>query len=115
MARASQVAEPLYSEEEGRRSIDPVVLSSDSTAPASGRGYVSFPEVETVAADAACKTPHICKKVFQDGRVLSTAYERPMTMKGGHPWRALDITTARFSRDTSVLPYHRPGWIPGIP
>ena len=92
-----------------------MVLSSDSTAPASGRGYVSFPEVETVAADAACKTPHICKKVFQDGRVLSTAYERPMTMKGGHPWQALDITTARFSRDTSVLPYHRPGWIPGIP
>ena len=46
----------------------------------------SFPEVETVVADAAYKTPHICKKVFRDGRVLSTAYKRPMTMKGGHPW-----------------------------
>ena len=46
----------------------------------------TFPEVETVVADAAYKTPHICKKVFQDGRVLSTAYKRPMTMKGGHPW-----------------------------
>ena len=28
-------------------------------------------------ADAAYKTPHICKKVFGDGRVLSTAYKRP--------------------------------------
>ena len=39
-------------------------------------------------ADAAHKAPHICKKVFQDGRVLSTAYKRPMTMTGGHPWWA---------------------------
>ena len=37
-------------------------------------------------ADSAYKTPHICKKVFDDGRVLSTAYKRPMTMKDGHPW-----------------------------
>ena len=46
----------------------------------------SFPEVETVVADSAYKTPHICKKVFDDGRVLSTAYKRPQTMKGGHEW-----------------------------
>ena len=46
----------------------------------------SFPQVQTIVADAAYKTPHICKKVFTDGRVLSTAYERPQTMKGGHPW-----------------------------
>jgi len=45
-----------------------------------------FPEVETVVADSAYKTPHICKKVFQDNRVLSTAYKRPQTMKGGHEW-----------------------------
>ena len=45
-----------------------------------------FPEVETVVADSAYKTPHICKKVFDDGRVLSTAYKRPQTMKGGHEW-----------------------------
>ena len=32
------------------------------------------------------KTPHICKKVFGDGRVLSTAYKRPQTMKNGHEW-----------------------------
>ena len=45
-----------------------------------------FPEIETVVADAAYKAPHICKKVFDDGRVLSTAYKRPQTMKGGHKW-----------------------------
>ena len=28
----------------------------------------AFPEVETVVADSAYKTPHICKKVFDDGR-----------------------------------------------
>ena len=43
-----------------------------------------FPQVETIVADSAYKTPHICKKVFNDGRVLSTAYKRPQTMKGGH-------------------------------
>lgn len=46
----------------------------------------AFPEIETIVADAAYKTPHICKKVFDDSRVLSTAYKRPQTMKGGHPW-----------------------------
>ena len=44
----------------------------------------SFLEIETVVADSAYKTPHICKKVFEDSRVLSTAYKRPITMKGGH-------------------------------
>ena len=46
----------------------------------------TFPEIETIVADSAYKTPHICKKVFTDGRVLSTAYKRPMTMNGGHEW-----------------------------
>ena len=45
-----------------------------------------FPQVETFVADSAYKTPHICKKVFDDSRVLSTAYKRPQTMKGGHEW-----------------------------
>ena len=39
----------------------------------------AFPEVETIVADSAYETPHICKKVFEDGRVLSTAYKRPQT------------------------------------
>ena len=46
----------------------------------------NFPQVEAVVADAAYKTPHICKKVFGDGRVLSTAYKRPQAMKNGHEW-----------------------------
>ena len=45
-----------------------------------------FPETETIVADSAYKTPHICKRVFEDGRVLSSAYKRPQTMKGGHEW-----------------------------
>ncbi len=45
-----------------------------------------YPEVETIVADSAYKTPHICKKIFDDGRVISTAYKRPMTKKGGHPY-----------------------------
>ena len=45
-----------------------------------------IPKVKTVVADSAYKTPHICKKVFEDNRVLSTAYKRPMTMKGGHEY-----------------------------
>ena len=50
------------------------------------RVTANFPEVETIVADSAYKTPHICKKVFEDGRALSTAYKRPQTMKGGHEW-----------------------------
>lgn len=46
----------------------------------------AFPQVETVIADSAYKTPHICKKVFDDGRVLSSAYKRPQTKKDGHAW-----------------------------
>lgn len=46
----------------------------------------NFPEIETIVADSAYKTPHICKKIFDDGRVISTAYKRPMTKKGGHQW-----------------------------
>ena len=44
------------------------------------------PEIETVVADSAYKTPHIAKEIFDDGRVLSTTYKRPQTMKGGHEW-----------------------------
>jgi len=38
-----------------------------------------YPEHETVVADSAYKTPWICKRIFDSGRVLSTAYKRPMT------------------------------------
>lgn len=45
-----------------------------------------FPQVETIVADAGYKTPWICKKVFDDGRIPSLPYKRPQTMKGGHNW-----------------------------
>ena len=45
-----------------------------------------FPDVHTFVADSAYKTPHICKMLFGSNRALSTAYKRPMTMKGGHEW-----------------------------
>ena len=48
----------------------------------------AFPEIKTVVAYSAYNTPHICKKVFDDDRVLSTAYKRPQTMKDGHEWWA---------------------------
>ena len=46
------------------------------------------PEVKAVTADSAYKTPHIAKKVTDDGRVLNTAYKRPQTKKGNHPYYA---------------------------
>ena len=41
-----------------------------------------FPEVEIVAIDAGYKTPWICKKVIDDGRMPSTPYKRPSGKKG---------------------------------
>ena len=46
----------------------------------------AFPEADFFVADSAYKTPHICRKVFDDGMVLSTAYKHPQTMKGNHEW-----------------------------
>lgn len=45
-----------------------------------------FPEIKTVAMDAGYKTPWICKKVMDDGRVPSLPYKRPQTKKGFHEW-----------------------------
>lgn len=45
-----------------------------------------YPEHKTVVADSAYKTPWICKRIFGSGRILSTAYTRPKTKTGGHPW-----------------------------
>jgi hypothetical protein len=41
-----------------------------------------FPQMETVAMDAAYKTPWICKRVIDDGRQASLPYRRPMTKDG---------------------------------
>ncbi len=51
-----------------------------------GRLVEHYPEVEVIVGDSAYKTPYICKKVFDAGRVLSSAYKRPMTRKRGHEW-----------------------------
>lgn len=45
-----------------------------------------FPKVETIVADAGYKTPWICKRIFDDGRVPSLPYKRPMTKKGNLEW-----------------------------
>lgn len=45
-----------------------------------------YPEIEVVTADAGYKTPWICKKVIDDGRIPSLPYKRPMTKKGNHEW-----------------------------
>lgn len=45
-----------------------------------------FPQAKVMVADAAYKTPWICKRIFDNGRVLSTAYKRPMTQKGNLEW-----------------------------
>lgn len=37
-----------------------------------------FPEIETIVADAGYKTPWICKKIIDDGRIPSMPYKRPM-------------------------------------
>lgn len=45
-----------------------------------------FPHVHTVTADAGYKTPWICKKIFDDKRIPSMPYKRPMTKKGNLEW-----------------------------
>ena len=41
-----------------------------------------FPQIEVVTADAGYKTPWICKKIFDDGRIPSMPYKRPQTKQG---------------------------------
>ena len=43
-----------------------------------------YPEHKIVAADSAYKTPWICKRIFESGRVLTSAYTRPKTKEGKH-------------------------------
>ena len=47
-----------------------------------------YPEHKIVVADSAYKTPWICKRIFESGRILSTCYTRPKTKENGHPWWA---------------------------
>ena len=43
-----------------------------------------YPEHQTVVADSAYKTPHICKEIFETGRILSSAYKRPNSKREGY-------------------------------
>ena len=69
-------------------------VTKSTTDPESGlfvkgdhkRQLEKYPEVKAVVLDAAYKTPHICKKIFDDERIISTAYKRPQTKEGNHPW-----------------------------
>lgn len=45
-----------------------------------------FPQIEVVTMDAGYKTPWICKQIFDDGRIPSLPYKRPMTKQGNLPW-----------------------------
>lgn len=45
-----------------------------------------FPKIQVVTMDAGYKTPWICKQIFDDGRIPSLPYKRPMTKKGNLPW-----------------------------
>lgn len=44
-----------------------------------------FPEIRVITADAAYKTPWICKQIFDSGRLASLPYKRPMSKKGNFP------------------------------
>ena len=45
-----------------------------------------YPEVQVLTMDAGYKTPWICKQIFDDGRIPSLPYKRPMTKTGNLPW-----------------------------
>ena len=58
-----------------------------------------FPEVETVAADSAYKTPWITKRIIDDGRIPSMPYTRASNIKPGmfRPWEyKYDIVTDSY-------------------
>lgn len=64
-----------------------------------------FEDVETVAVDAAYKTPWICKKVTDDDRNISTPYKRPMT--GNGLFRRYDYVYDEYY-DCVICPANRP-------
>ena len=67
-----------------------------------------FPEIETVAVDAAYKTPWIMKQVFDSDRLACTSYKRPMTKDGF--FRKYDYVYDEYYNciicpENQVLPY----------
>ncbi|HIS77271.1 MAG TPA: transposase [Candidatus Merdivicinus excrementipullorum] len=45
-----------------------------------------YPQHKIVAANSVCKTPWICKRIFESSRILTSAYTRPKNKSGNHPW-----------------------------
>lgn len=45
-----------------------------------------YPQTEVITADSAYKTHWICKRIFDDGRIPSLPYKRPLMKKGNLPW-----------------------------
>lgn len=55
-----------------------------------------FPDVEVIAADSAYKTPWICKRIIDDGRIPSMPYSRTGNLNEGfyRPWEyTYDVAT----------------------
>jgi transposase len=46
----------------------------------------AFPQAEVIVMDAGYRTPWICKRIIDDGRLVSLPYKRPLTKKDGHEW-----------------------------
>ena len=44
-----------------------------------------YPMIRVITGDAGYKTPWIAKQIFEDGRIPSLPYKRPMTKKGFYP------------------------------
>lgn len=41
-----------------------------------------YPMHESIVTDNAYKTPAICKRIFENGKTLATAYKRPLGKQG---------------------------------
>lgn len=54
-----------------------------------GKVTKRFPEIAVIAANAAYKTPWICKQILDNGQTPSMPYKRPMTKKGNPSVSAL--------------------------
>lgn len=46
----------------------------------------AYPQAKVIVMDAGYRTPWICKRIIDDGRLPSLPYKRPMTKKDGHEW-----------------------------
>lgn len=62
------------------------VHDSAASHPLHNRLATNFPQIHAAFADPAYKTPNISKRIFETGRVLSTACKHPQTLRDRHEW-----------------------------